>query len=202
MEPRPRAPNRIVTVPNVISFVRLLLIPVFLWLLLAEQERVAAGFLLAFLGATDWVDGYIARHFDQESELGRIVDPIADRLLVVAAAVGLLIDGSAPRWVVTLILVREAIISTATMMLAAAGARRIDVVWSGKAGTFALMFALPLFLMGTVGGTLGDLLRAAAWVCTAGGLPLSWYATFLYLPAARAALREGREARARIQSGA
>lgn len=201
MSPRPRAPSRVVTVPNVVTLVRLLLVPVFLWLLLAEQERVAAALLLGFLGATDWVDGYLARRFDQESELGRIVDPIADRLLLVAAAVGLLVDGTAPRWVLLLVLVREVMVSSATLLLAVAGARRIDVVWSGKAGAFALMFALPLFLLATVGGTFGDLVRLAAWCCTAVGLPLSWYAAILYVPAARSALRDGRAARARIQSG-
>ena len=85
--------TRIWTIPNLISVVRLACVPVFLWLLWGEDEPIAAAVLLAVLGATDWVDGYIARHFDQGSELGKILDPIADRVLLVAAAVALLVDG-------------------------------------------------------------------------------------------------------------
>ena len=95
------------------------------------------------LGATDWVDGYIARHFDQGSEIGKILDPVSDRVMLIAGAVGLLISGDVPLWVGILVLAREAALSVVTLILAAAGARRIDVQWVGKAGTLALMFALP-----------------------------------------------------------
>src|SRR5262249_26644908 len=141
--------SKVFTIPNVISVVRLLLIPVFLWLLWKpDSQPVVAAVLLAFLGATDWIDGYIARHFDQGSELGKILDPTADRALLIAAAVALLTqDLSTPvnimLWVV---LGREIVIGAATISLGLAGARRIDVVWAGKAGTLAIMFALPLFL--------------------------------------------------------
>ena len=111
---------------------------------------MAPRLLLAVLGATDWVDGYIARHFDQGSELGKILDPTADRVLLVAAAVALLVARacrSAVDVVIWIVLVREVLIAVATIVLALAGARRIDVVWAGKAGTLALMFALPMFLV-------------------------------------------------------
>src|SRR4051812_38241718 len=134
------------TIPNLISLLRLLAVPWFLWLLLHDDRPIAAGILLAILGATDWIDGYIARHFDQGSKVGKILDPIADRVLLIAGAVALLIDGAAPRWVLIVVLAREAVISVGTVWLAARGARRIDVQWTGKAGTLALMFALPLFL--------------------------------------------------------
>ena len=100
------------------------------------------------LGATDWVDGYIARHFDQGSELGKILDPTADRVMLVAAAVALLVEDLpvAVDIVIWIVLLREVLVGTATIMLALAGARRIDVVWAGKAGTLAVMIALPLFL--------------------------------------------------------
>ncbi|MGZ4796064.1 MAG: CDP-alcohol phosphatidyltransferase family protein [Acidimicrobiia bacterium] len=195
-EPRDRG---LWTIPNLISVVRLALVPWFLWLLLHDDRPIAAGILLAFLGASDWVDGYIARHFDQGSQFGKIIDPVADRVLLIAGAVALLVDGSAPRWVLVVILVREALISVGTLWLAAMGARRIDVQWVGKAGTLALMFTLPLFLWlnETESGAGHDVLWVVTWVFTVGGMALSWYAAAGYIPIAQEALRDGRSGRAR-----
>jgi cardiolipin synthase len=185
------------TVPNAISLARLACVPVFLWLLLGEDRLVAAGILLAVLGATDWVDGWIARHYDQGSEIGKILDPVADRVLLIAAAVGLLISGDVPIWVGVVVLAREAVLSAVTLALAAAGARRMDVQWSGKAGTLALMFALPGFLLVSAldPSTTRDIVELVTWAFTIGGLILSYYAAVRYVPMAREALREGRAAR-------
>ncbi len=184
------------TVPNLISVVRLACIPLFCWLLFDDQET-AAFVVLAVLGATDWVDGWIARRFDQGSTIGKILDPTADRLLLIVAALALIIDGVVPVWVGVAVLVREAVVGGVTLALAAAGARRIDVQWVGKAGTFALMFALPGFLLVEItSGTFSDVIDVATWVVTAIGLALSYYAAARYVPLARAALREGRAARA------
>lgn len=186
------------TIPNVISLARLLCVPVFLWLLFGVERRVAAFVLLAVLGATDWVDGWIARHFDQGSEVGKVLDPTADRVLLFAAVAALLADGSVPLWVGVLVLVREMLVSVAVLALAVAGARRIDVLWAGKAGTLALMFALPSFLAADTaphGSALHALCLVVAWGFTAGGLILGYYAAVTYIPQARAALREGRSAR-------
>src|SRR5262245_11750196 len=183
---------RIVTVPNVISLIRLACAPVFVWLL-AEDELLAAAALLAVLGASDWVDGWIARHFHQGSELGKVLDPVADRILLLIGAVALLVQGSVPLIVGLLVLFREAVISVAVLALAAAGARRIDVQWVGKAGTLALMFAFPLFLWAdAISGTARDVVLAAAWFMAICGLVLSYYAALTYVPLARQALREGR----------
>lgn len=197
MVPEPPRDRGLWTIPNLISVLRLLAVPWFLWLLLHDDRPIAAGILLAVLGATDWVDGYIARHFDQGSEFGKVIDPVADRVLLIAGAVALLIDGSVPVWVGMVVLAREAVISVATLTLAALGARRIDVQWVGKAGTLALMFALPLFLLldHTDPGTGRDVLAVVTWTFTIGGLALSYYATLGYVPLARAALAEGRAAR-------
>lgn len=187
----------ILTIPNLISLGRLLCVPVFLWLL-ADGARVTAAILLAILGATDWIDGWIARRFRQGSELGKVLDPVADRILLIAACIGLLIDGTVPIWVGVVVLAREALISVATLGLAAAGARRIDVQWTGKAGTLALMFALPGFLLaGGIDPGIGrSILLFVTWCFTVGGLVLSYYAAAGYVPIARRALREGRAARA------
>jgi cardiolipin synthase (CMP-forming) len=190
------ADHRILTVPNLISVGRLLCVPLFLWLLLGRESRVAAAALLAVLGATDWIDGWIARHFDQGSEVGKVLDPTADRVLLVFAGVALVVDGSLPLWVGVVVLAREALISVAVLVLAAGGARRMEVQWAGKAGTLALMFALPGFLLADAASGPGRaLLLVGTWGFTIGGLVLSYYAALTYIPLARAALRDGRAGR-------
>lgn len=186
--------DRIITIPNMISVARLLCVPVFLWLLFGRDDRLTAAWLLAGLGATDWVDGYIARHFDQVSTLGKVLDPTADRIMLGVSVVALMIDGSVPVWVGVLTLAREVAVSGAVLWLAAMGARRIDVQWVGKAGTFALMFAYPLFLLSHAGTTVDDAARVVAWGCAIPGLVLSYYAAMLYIPLARKALADGRAA--------
>lgn len=200
---QPEAPDptdgskRILTIPNVFSLIRLACIPVFVWLLFAKDNPLGAAALLAVLGATDWVDGYIARHFNQVSDLGKILDPVADRLMLLTAIISLMISGRAPLWVCWLILIREVLVSAAVLILGAMGAKRIDVTWSGKAGAFGLMFALPLFLWASgVTGTLHDMVLTIAWICTIGGLIFGYYALFEYIPLARRALRDGRAGRA------
>lgn len=191
--------DRVLTVPNAISLARLACVPLFLFLLFHHPiHRAAAAFLLGGLGATDWVDGYIARHYGQVSTLGKVLDPTADRVLLGVGVIAILVDGAVPAWIAWVAIVREVAVSVAVLVLAALGARRIDVQWVGKAGTFGLMFAFPLFL----GGHAPDLAVAGvhwhheaqvlAWLCAIPGLFLSWYAAFSYVPLARAALREGR----------
>jgi cardiolipin synthase (CMP-forming) len=189
------AEHRILTVPNLISVGRLLCVPLFLWLLLVRESRVAAAVLLAVLGATDWIDGWIARHFDQGSEVGKVLDPTADRVLLVFAGVALVVDGSLPLWVGIVVLAREALISVAVLALAAGGARRIEVQWAGKAGTLALMFALPGFLLADALSQARVPILVVTWGFTIGGLVLSYYAALTYVPLARAALRDGRAGR-------
>jgi cardiolipin synthase len=186
---------RVLTLPNVITLVRLACLPVFLWLLFGAEDRAAAAWLLAALGVTDWVDGYLARHMHQESELGKVLDPVADRLLFFVGAGGILIDGSVPTWFAVIVLVRETLVGGATLLLAALGARRIDVTWFGKAGTFGLMMAFPLFLASHSDLSWADTAGVLAWLTGIPGLVLSLYAAVLYVPMARRALTEGRAER-------
>jgi cardiolipin synthase (CMP-forming) len=186
---------RVLTLPNVITLVRLACLPVFLWLLFGAEDRAAAAWLLAALGATDWVDGYLARHMHQVSELGKVLDPVADRLLFVVGAGGILIDGSVPTWFAVIVLVRETLVGGATLLLAGLGARRIDVTWFGKAGTFGLMMAFPLFLASHSDLSWADTAGVLAWLTGIPGLVLSLYAAVLYVPLARRALAEGRAER-------
>ena len=129
----------------------------------------------------------------QVSTLGKVLDPVADRLLFFVGAGGILIDGSVPAWFAIVVLVRETLVGITTIVLAAMGARRIDVTWYGKAGTFGLMVAFPLFLASH--STLGwaDTAGVLAWMAGIPGLALSLYSAALYVPIARRALAEGRQ---------
>lgn len=194
--------DRVLTLPNVITLIRLACLPVFLWLLFGQEDRVWAASVLGALGATDWVDGFIARRWDQVSTLGKILDPVADRLLFFVGGAAIIIDGSIPLWVAVLVLVRELAVSAATVGLALAGATRIDVTWAGKAGTFCIMFALPLFLASEGELFWRDEARVLAWVFTVPGLVLGYIALGLYVPIALRALREGRAGRTDAAAGA
>ena len=188
--------DRIVTVPNAVTLVRLLCIPVFVWLLLGAHRQVAAAVLLGVLGATDWVDGYVARRYHQVSTVGKVLDPVADRVLMLTAVVTIMIDGAVPIWFGVATLARELVVSVAVLALASLGARRIDVLWVGKAGTFALMFSYPAFVLSDGQAGWQEAVRVVAWITGLVGLTLAWIAAGSYVPVARRALAEGRAARA------
>jgi len=193
--------DRVLTAPNVITMIRLLCLPLFLWLLFGAHRQALAAWLLAVLGATDWIDGFVARRWHQVSTLGKVLDPVADRLLVGTAVIAVIVHGAVPLWFGLATIVRELLVAGCTLLLASLGARRIDVLWVGKAGTFGLMFAYPAFLWGH--GTAGwqDPVRIFAWVAGIGGLTLAWVAAFSYVGPARRALLEGRDGRRRVDDG-
>ena len=188
-------PSRVLTVPNAITIVRLACIPLFLWLLFAQDDRASAAWLLALVGATDWVDGYAARHLHQVSELGKVLDPTADRLVFIVCGGAILIDGSVPTWFGVAVLAREIVVGAALVVLTMFGMQRFDVKWVGKAGTFALMISLPAFLLAASDSPVADAADVVAWGFGLGGLVLSYYSAATYVPEARRALRAGREGR-------
>ncbi len=192
---RPAWNSVLLSIPNVITIVRLACIPLFVWLLFGAEDRLAAGLLLGALGATDWVDGYVARRFDLVTELGKILDPVVDRILLFTAIVSIVVDGSMPLWVAALVLAREGLVAVAGLVLAALGARRIDVTWYGKCGTFFNMFAFPAFLVAESGVWWDGFAQVVAWACVGLGIVFGWYSLATYVPMGRAALREGRAAR-------
>ena len=194
--PAEESSSRVLTVPNLITVVRLACLPVFLWLLFGEDNRHAAAWLLGGLGATDFLDGWIARRYHQISDIGKVLDPVADRLLFFVGVVAIMIDGSAPLWICVLTLAREGLVSLVVLVLAALGAKRIDVTWFGKAGALLLMFAFPFFLVSESGVFWADAAHVMGYVAGLPGLALSYYSAFLYVPLSREALREGRAGRA------
>jgi cardiolipin synthase len=187
--------DRILTAPNVITMVRLLCIPLFLWLLFGAHKQTLAAVLLAVLGATDWVDGFVARRYHQVSTFGKVLDPTADRVLVATAVISVMVYGAVPLWFGLATIAREVLVSAMVLLLAALGAARIDVLWVGKAGTFGLMFAYPTFLLGYGDAGWQEPIRVIGWVTGLIGLALAWWAAGSYIGPARRALREGRAAR-------
>jgi cardiolipin synthase len=187
--------DRILTAANVVSSLRFAGIGVFLWLLFGAGRQTVAAVLLGVLGATDWVDGQLARRLHQVSRLGKVLDPAVDRVLVGTAVIAVIVQGAVPLWFGVLTVAREALVSATVLVLAALGARRIDVLWIGKAGTFGLMVAYPGFLVSH--GTAGwqQPFHVIAWVAGGAGLALAWAAAVAYLVPARRALAEGRAAR-------
>lgn len=182
--------SRVLTIPNGITLIRLLFLPYYLYLLLGQDNRIGAAALLAALGATDWIDGYIARNFNQASNLGRLMDPTVDRLLFFVGIGGILAVGGAPTWCCIAVLVREVSVAAVTVVLTLAGVPPIRVTWFGKAGTFGLMFAFPLFLAGSADSVAHDVFTVLAWITFVPGLVFSYYAAFTYIPMWRAAVRE------------
>lgn len=187
--------DRVLTAANVVTVLRLAGVGVFCWLLFGADEQTAAAILLGVLGATDWVDGQLARRLHQVSTIGKVLDPAADRVLVGTAVIAVIVHGAVPLWFGLLTIAREVLVSGTVLALAAFGARRIDVLWIGKAGTFALMVAYPGFLISH--GTAGwqQPFHVVAWIAGALGLVLAWAAAAAYLVPARRALAEGRRAR-------
>lgn len=174
--------DRVLTLPNLITLVRLLCLPYYLYLLLAQDQRFAAAALLGALGATDWVDGYIARHFHQKSNLGRLMDPTVDRILFFVGIGGIIAVGGAPLWFCVAVLVREVVVAGITVTLTFMGVEPVEVTWFGKAGTFCLMFAFPLLLAGSGVGDFSTALTIVGWGFAIPGIVLSYYAAFLYVP--------------------
>jgi len=186
--------DNIFTVPNFISILRLCAVPIFVVLLINKDDPLSAAILLSILGATDWVDGWVARRFNQISELGKILDPTADRIMFLVAVFSMLIDGSVPIWFGVLTLIREGVVAIAALILGGLGARALTVTWVGKTSSFGLMFAFPLFLFSTaVHGTQSSIYEVLAYVIGLPSLLLHFWAAFGYIPLARTALREHRD---------
>ncbi len=189
--------DRVLTIPNAVTAVRLGLIPVFVWLLVhyGAHGRVAAALLLGGLGATDWIDGYLARRLGQVSTVGKVLDPLADRLLLVVATVSIIVISAVPLWVAVVALAREAFVATGFVIVAKRGGRRMEVQLVGKAATLAMMFALPLFLAGHAPTGWHQVAEDLAWVGAVPGLVLGWYSALGYIPMGRAAMAAGRQDR-------
>lgn len=183
--------DRVLTVPNALSFLRLLLIPVFLWLVLAAKADIAGALVLAVSGVTDWADGVVARRTGQASRLGQVLDPLVDRLTIAATLLGLALRGLVPWWFVGLLVLRELVLLSLVPFLRRHGLTALPVHYLGKAGTFALFWAFPFILAGSGDTPLAHAMSALGWAFAIWGLALYWYAAALYIEQTRRIVRTG-----------
>jgi cardiolipin synthase len=184
--------ERIWTVPNAFTLARLLCLPLFLYLLFGRDNRAGAAWLLGGLGATDWVDGYLARRLNQVSEFGKKFDPTVDRLLLIVATIAILIDGAGPTWFVVAVVVREVLVGGAIAVATLAfGMARFDVSRWGKLATLLLMFAVPGFMLGASDFPGNGGFQIASWILGIPGLVLSWMTAIAYVPKIRAGIAAG-----------
>jgi cardiolipin synthase len=184
--------DRIATVPNLISLIRVLLIPVFVALILHHGTEEAGLLLLGAVVATDWVDGYIARHTGQVSNVGKLLDPVADRLAITAALVAIVVRDAFPLWAALLVIVRDGVIMISGVVLLAAYKVRLDVRWIGKAATFGLMVAIPLIAWGNFGLFLHAAARGFGWGTFWVAIVLYYGAAVIYAVDVAAAVRRAK----------
>lgn len=181
--------DRILTIPNALSALRLALIPVFLWLVLVEQADLAGVAVLTVSGITDWADGVIARRTGQTTRLGRLLDPLVDRLTIAATLIGLALRDLVPWWLVGLLAARELLLLALVPALRRRGLIALPVHYLGKAATFALYWGFPFVLVGAGTAEWEQILGALGWAFVIWGTALYWYAALLYLDQARRVLR-------------
>jgi len=183
------ASDAIWTIPNALSILRLLGVPVFLWLLLGPHADIAALIVLAAAGFTDWLDGVLARALHQTSRFGALLDPAADRLYILATLIGLAIRNVIPWWLLVVLVGRDLVLLLTVPGLRRIGLSALPVNYLGKAATFALLYAFPLLLLGTRGGTLGDITKPIAWAFTLWGTGMYLWAGVMYLQQYRTVTR-------------
>jgi cardiolipin synthase (CMP-forming) len=172
--------DRIVTVPNALSALRLLLVPVFGWLIVAGHDLTAVAVLM-ISGFTDYLDGTLARRWGQISRVGQLLDPAADRLYILTTLLGLGWRGIVPWWLVITIVGRDALLSLTIPVLGRRGYGPLPVHFLGKAATFNLLYAFPLLLLAQIGGRVGQIALPIGWGFAWWGVALYWWAAVLYL---------------------
>ena len=188
-------PDRVWTLPNALSVLRLLGVPLFLWLLLGPQADGWAVVVLMVAGATDWLDGKLARALGQSSKLGALLDPAADRLYIVATLVAFVLREVVPLWVVAVLVGRELVLGLALLLLRAHGYPPLQVHYLGKAATFILLYAFPLLLLADGEGPVAAVVQPVAWALTVWGGALYVLAGVFYVVQVAGLVRADRAAR-------
>ena len=173
-------PNRVLTVPNALSAVRLLLIPVFAYLLLVAHANGWAVAILMFSGASDWADGKIARVMNQSSRLGEYLDPFVDRLYMVTTPIAFGLRHIVPWWIIAILLIRDVLLAAELPLLRTRGITALPVIYVGKAATFALMSAFPLILLGQWDAQWSRVVLACGWAFLIWGVYMYLWSFFVY----------------------
>ena len=177
-EPAPS--TRVLTIPNLLSLLRLLGVPLFLWLVLGPEADGWALALLAAAGITDFLDGWLARRLDQQSVVGQILDPVADRLYILAVVVGLMLRDIVPWWLALSLPLRDLLLWGLVPLLRTRGFSALPVHFLGKAATFNLLYAFPLLLLGDGDGVVATLAKVFGWAFALWGIGMYWWAGVLY----------------------
>jgi cardiolipin synthase len=183
------AGDRMLTVPNALSVARLAGVPVFLWLVLVPKADGWAVGVLVFAGASDWLDGKIARAWHQQSRLGEMLDPAADRLYIAATLIALALRAIIPWWLLGLLIGRELVLGVALLLLRRRGYGPPQVNLVGKAATLCLLYAFPLLFLGAHTGAFATIARVAGWAFAIWGTALYWWAAGLYIEQTRRLVR-------------
>ncbi|HEX6498758.1 MAG TPA: CDP-alcohol phosphatidyltransferase family protein [Micromonosporaceae bacterium] len=186
------AADRVLTVPNLISFARLLGVPLFLYLVLVTHQDGWAVLVLALGGTTDWVDGYVARRLGQVSRLGELLDPLADRLYILATLVAFTVRGVVPWPFTAALLLREVLLGGCLLVLRRYGYGPFPVHYLGKTATFILLFAFPVLLLATASAAAAPVAGPIGWALALWGLALYWAAGVLYVMQTVRAVRTAR----------
>jgi cardiolipin synthase len=181
--------DRLFTIPNLLSFARLLGVPLFLWLVLGPEADGWAFVVLAVSAFTDYLDGKLARRWNQISRVGQLLDPLADRLYVLSTVVALTLREIIPLWFAVLLVGRDVLLLGLVPALRRRGLTVLPVHFLGKAATFCLLYALPLLLLGGGDSTLAQLAEVFGWAFAIWGVGLYWWALLLYAEQARRLLR-------------
>ncbi|KEI44012.1 CDP-diacylglycerol--glycerol-3-phosphate 3-phosphatidyltransferase [Saccharopolyspora rectivirgula] len=182
------------TVPNLLSVLRLAGVPLFLWLLLGPKAELLALLVLVVSGITDWLDGKLARWLNQYSRLGELLDPAADRLYIIATLIAFVLREVVPWWVAAALIVRDVVLALCLPVLRWHGYRPPEVHYLGKAATFCLMYAFPLLLLIQGDFPFSEVARPAAFALTCWGGALYLWAGVLYFGQVVAAVRRARTA--------
>ena len=181
--------DRILTLPNLVTLIRLAMVPVFWWVLLGLDEVAWSAALIFVVGWTDWIDGYLARRLNQVSKLGTSLDPVADRLMIASAVVAGLIAGVIPAVIGLGLIAREVFMGGVTLVLVLRGAGMLAVRYWGKVSTFILYGAIPAFYLAAA-GVIEAVMAPLAWLTGVVGLALYWFVALQYLGDAGRKLRD------------
>ena len=183
--------RQLVTVPNLFTLARLVCIPFFVWLLVVQDRPLAAAWVLGLVGATDWIDGYLARRLGQVTTIGKIFDPVVDRFLIATTVVCAITEGFAPLWFTVVVLIREAAVTALVGYVTARTGKRIDVTYIGKCAAFAVMWAFPWFLAADAlhDGLWRSFFGFGAWISAGAGIVFGAWSLGQYFQLARRTTR-------------
>jgi cardiolipin synthase (CMP-forming) len=187
----------VLTVPNLVTFVRLAGVPLFLYLFLGPQLDGWAVVVLVVGGTSDWIDGFLARRLGQTSALGELLDPLADRLYILATLIAFTVRDIVPLWFTLALVLREVVVAVCLLVVRRYGYQAFNVHYVGKAATFLLLFAFPTVLLADTEPGAAGWAYPVGWSLALWGIVLYWIAALFYVVQAARVVREANPTTAR-----